>query len=509
MHALRLAPLLLLSAACERRLGSDVADPVLDLGAVFELVGDDPATIFLQALIPTSGAGGEALLDGDAAAGWSPAGEGNDEGVTLRFETERPLDAIAVRACDDSPDFRVQLYLDGQIGPAVTLSAGGERIAELSEEQGHHGVQSVFLRLEHVPAGRVACVAGVAFREEGRWLSVRPPRAIRGRIEASATRAPAGVWSAAGLVDGRLDTAWAEGGEGLGIGERVRFTLDEPAEIVGVEIWNGDGRSEAARGGSGRLLRLRIEPDGGDPLVVDVRDESGFQLLRIPAITTSALSLVIDGAIAGVEGEDAESVAIAEIRLRDQTGPIAILTPDAEERRAAWAESTTGQPVAAMVEREWRSVCGYPRRTLKLRPNDTFSRYDPAARWDDVVGTRASVAFEGTWYATGAEAPWTTLRLAGRRHRVEGRWQPADAMPASEMERDVAGEVQVAFVGDLGEVAFRDLMSEWGRGPAADRVDCVTEELGAWPDAWAALVANHALVVRGGPVTDLVWGELR
>jgi hypothetical protein len=53
-----------------------------------------------------------------------------------------------------------------------------------------------------------------------------------------------GRYSVANLFDGRLDTAWVEGADSMGVGEWLEIEFDEPVELDGFLLAPGYGKSE-------------------------------------------------------------------------------------------------------------------------------------------------------------------------------------------------------------------------------------------------------------------------
>lgn len=100
------------------------------------------------------------------------------------------------------------------------------------------------------------------------------------------------------VLDGNLETTWAEGIEGTGIGETVTLKLPRPMDIAYVGIWAGQGTSPRIYFESNRLYRGSIEArtaaDLGDEVAgidfselgIDVGgDRTEFTLENRPQLT--------------------------------------------------------------------------------------------------------------------------------------------------------------------------------------------------------------------------------
>ncbi|MEM8557548.1 MAG: hypothetical protein AAGG50_06975 [Bacteroidota bacterium] len=102
------------------------------------------------------------------------------------------------------------------------------------------------------------------------------------QTEASSTLAPQGRnrYDVSQAEDGDPDTAWVEGVDGSGIGERLTFVLgageDLPDDFVtsfwGVRLFNGYGKSERAWEANGRVRYLDVLVNGEPFIVIEVHD---------------------------------------------------------------------------------------------------------------------------------------------------------------------------------------------------------------------------------------------
>ncbi|MEM9997772.1 MAG: hypothetical protein AAF809_08730, partial [Bacteroidota bacterium] len=102
------------------------------------------------------------------------------------------------------------------------------------------------------------------------------------QTEASSTLAPQGRnrYDASQAEDANPATAWVEGVDGPGIGERLTFVLgageDLPDDFVtsfwGVRLFNGYGKSERAWEANGRVRYLDVLVNGEPFIVIEVHD---------------------------------------------------------------------------------------------------------------------------------------------------------------------------------------------------------------------------------------------
>lgn len=69
--------------------------------------------------------------------------------------------------------------------------------------------------------------------------------------------------SAYKLLDGRMDTAWVEGVDGVGVGEGVIFSFDESVELGAIKIANGYFKSQKTYDNNGKVSSVYIELSNG------------------------------------------------------------------------------------------------------------------------------------------------------------------------------------------------------------------------------------------------------
>jgi hypothetical protein len=117
------------------------------------------------------------------------------------------------------------------------------------------------------------------------------------------------------LFDGDPTSSWI--GEPItadGSGEVIQFLLDEPAWVTRLEIRNGDHRSEADYGRSGRLLTAIISLDGGREYRMDLLDIGlQGQLVQLPApeLTTQVTIRVVRTFDVGTP----QGIALSEVSI--------------------------------------------------------------------------------------------------------------------------------------------------------------------------------------------------
>ncbi|WP_224242077.1 discoidin domain-containing protein [Hyalangium gracile] len=454
----------------------------------------------LQALTATSGTGVELLLDGDPATFWRPAGDPGDEGVFLWLDKPAALEGIALHPCPGSPELRIDVYLDGQAHTFydTKFAAAKETVFKFPKNKG----QQLFVKLVP-PTPAEACLSELRLIMDGRPLALKPPRSVPGRVQATSVLEPADSYHPGLLFDGRPEYGWAEGASGPGAGQSLTLTLEEPIELVALELWNGYQRTEDHFRKNARASQLSLSVDGGAPIPLKVKDAQGAQLLELPRpVKGRTLVLKVDKAVAGKKYAD---LVLSELYLVDAQGPVTVRTPDVEERRKAFLAQLAGTSLEKLVDRSWHKRCpdeSYVIRTLKPRSDHTFYLLDVVG---ETGGERHEydLILEGSWAVKKADKPWSTLELIGKQRLVDTKLvgEPGDLSPEeTESLGAGGGKLEVARVADLDEKAFQALIAEWTRGPHKLVVNCV----GKPGHTYKELVAADAILVRGKPMTELL-----
>lgn len=443
------------------------------------LLSQTPVT--LQALVPTSGAGAEALLDGKADTTWAPEGDGEGEGVLFRFEGDVKVGQVQVQACAGKRA-AIRPYINGNEGEVVSID---DKLTPVSSAQPAR-VRSVFLKFDNA-AG--SCLAEVKFSGE-KPLEVRAPRSLTAVAKASSVLAPADAYHPGYLFDGRLDFGWVEGVKGPGLGESMTLTFDAPVTIAAVELWNGYQRSDDHFKKNARAKKVTLTVDGQPPVELAVKDAQGPQKLALPkAASSKTLTLTIKEAYPGTKYDD---LVLSELRVWDEQGPRTIATGDLAERAQALKAELGKTPLANFVDLNLRSVCqlqGYELEA-KFRSNHSFVVYRSS---DDDTGTIKEV-FDGTWILKDAK----TVELFGRSHRNESSTDPYASPDGKETTTIMGGAVTVRRVSELTKDAYAALLKKFTTGPLRWSFDCAEAK------QFDVLSKKDAFVVEGRAVTAIL-----
>lgn len=139
--------------------------------------------------------------------------------------------------------------------------------------------------------------------EEADSVELLPPSEIR--VTATSELAPqaAFAYGPEQLLDGDPRTAWAEGADGLGIGESVLFEFSRTEQLERIELVNGYSRTATSFSDNARVRLLTVVTDMGEH-VVSLEDAPRAQTLVGPFGETSSVRLIIESAYAGAAHED-------------------------------------------------------------------------------------------------------------------------------------------------------------------------------------------------------------
>ncbi|PHP67198.1 hypothetical protein CSC94_09095 [Zhengella mangrovi] len=91
-----------------------------------------------------------------------------------------------------------------------------------------------------------------------------------------------GNWYGAdNLIDGAGDTAWCEGVNGPGLGQRIVISIRGGAPFDRIMLWNGYQKSRTAFTRNGRPSALRVETDLGENITFQLPDKLGEVVLGL------------------------------------------------------------------------------------------------------------------------------------------------------------------------------------------------------------------------------------
>ncbi len=121
------------------------------------------------------------------------------------------------------------------------------------------------------------------------------------------------TYGPANMFDDRLDTAWVEGVEGVGVGEQLTVTFDEESLVSGISLLNGYHKSNDLFAKNGRITEIYIDTSDGQQLAAEIADDPGEQVRYFDRpVKLKWISIQIASAVAGTKYTD---TAVSEMRL--------------------------------------------------------------------------------------------------------------------------------------------------------------------------------------------------
>jgi len=161
-------------------------------------------------------------------------------------------------------------------------------------------------------------------KEELPIMEITPSR-IYASSELDAVSKDKATYFAENVSDGKLETAWVEGADGLGIGESLTLLFPSEVEITYLDIYSGYMKTKYRYTINGKPTYIRIETCGemneSELIVLDPGDEDvafepdeidGTRITFHEPVKTDYLTITILDAVGGTKYED---VAISEIKV--------------------------------------------------------------------------------------------------------------------------------------------------------------------------------------------------
>ena len=121
------------------------------------------------------------------------------------------------------------------------------------------------------------------------------------------------TYGPANMFDDRLDTAWVEGVDGDGIGERILIEFDSQRPVAGVAMLNGYHKSSELFARNARVAGIYISTSDGAEFEAKLDDDPGLQIRRFDRpLSLTWVAIEIAGSYAGTRYTDN---AISELRV--------------------------------------------------------------------------------------------------------------------------------------------------------------------------------------------------
>lgn len=441
--------------------------------ALLALLSLSADPIRLRGLVATSGAGVEAVLDGNDVKGWLPPGRAAKEGITFSFEQPTKVGKVQIVPCAVTQTGSATLYCDGSYR-AMRTGMWASCDAE---------VKTVFVQL----ATDGYCVGEVRFFSDASTpLAVQPPRTVNAKIEASSTLAPQEAFHPSFLVDGRLDFGWAEGAKGTGEKESVTFTFDAPQTVTAIEVWNGYQRSPDHFQKNARVKTLTL---GGETVALEDKDGPQKVTLAKP-VSGVALTLTVTAVYPGKKYPD---LVLSELRFFDAQGPFVPRTTYREEHQQQLLATHKATPAGTVIDAPLSTFCSQSNGSLKLRSNASFIADFEQSTGDATTERTEKRVIEGAWVASDTLGAMLTFDIYAKQYVSRSTYRQYGKNSFKDSIGIIGGKHKLYDFAKMDDAAFTALVESWKQAKQESLVACTTEHT-------RADLAKRKIVFIGGPV---------
>jgi hypothetical protein len=120
------------------------------------------------------------------------------------------------------------------------------------------------------------------------------------------------AFAGAMAADGWLDTWWAEGADGDGSGEWLKFDFDGTKKLSRGAISMGLDQTESFFKGNNRATKATLTFSDGSTKDITLQDAMGLQEFDLGGVSTSSVQVTFGGI---VKGETANDLYVGEVRF--------------------------------------------------------------------------------------------------------------------------------------------------------------------------------------------------
>jgi len=92
---------------------------------------------------------------------------------------------------------------------------------------------------------------------------------------------PSDAYKAENMADGNIATAWAEGADGAGIGEWIKFGFATPKKIKAINILAGYAKTETVYFNNNRVKEMKVIFSDGEAQTANLTESKDFQRILI------------------------------------------------------------------------------------------------------------------------------------------------------------------------------------------------------------------------------------
>ncbi|KXX69647.1 hypothetical protein [Flammeovirga sp. SJP92] len=312
-------------------------------------------------------------FDGDTTTIWQTMdGIYENEGIMIYFPEPTYIYDIVLYDVDGKTTSRFEKYYDGRSAYWGTID---------------QKISSLFIKFtgsnQHKNGRYSFGVSEIELLDENENpYAINTPKLIKGQVKASSALTPEIAYSPNNLVDGQKENAWSEAVKGLGVGQKINFSLEEEVQVKQLKIWNGYQRSKEHFVANASMQSFTFGTKGGEKKSYTIKRKEGGQVIDLgTTFSGKEFELEITGADAGTKYQD---LVISEILLQNGNSSVTVFTGE-EEKRVKDNFALNHKILQRVLDKRLNdskeesvgeNATIYRTSSLSLRSNNTFVLYD-------------------------------------------------------------------------------------------------------------------------------------
>lgn len=467
--------------------------PVQAVSTELKSLPFEEGAIYVERMYATSVGkyGPENVLDGNPDTYWETMpGAGTNEGIMLYFPEAIEVSKLKFLVPEYSIK-RVEVFVNG----SIVERAGPGKSVKIDQE-----MRSLFLRVDEMMGdieesyyldfgyGNVlknrwdnaASILDIElYGKDGELLKVRPLHLESGKATASSTLAPAEAYSADFLFDSRNEFGWAEGVDGNGEGQNIKFDFGRDVRIEKIKVWNGYQRSKSHYERNARAKGIQFGMAGGEFGNYELADDQEAQVVDLSKpLQGKSFELKINSVFPGKSYQD---LVLSEMRFFDGNRWFALYSGDQEASKKALQTKVKGTALEPVLDRNLADVSSYNfdrekhERNLLLRSNQSFVMYLSDFEMMDKKGREIRQVADGNWEIIKLGKDQARIKIFGKIRRIRDKIDIYKGTSSSESTRIFNEFLTVSADWVHGEKLLDSLRT---RLLPADLIDCGTHASG-------------------------------
>lgn len=428
--------------------------PVKMVSTELKSIPFEEGAIYVERMYATSTGryGPENVLDGDASTYWEAMpGAGGNEGIMLYFPKPVKVSKLRINTPKSSGITRLEVFVNGSnletMPPNQNATVdrevrslfvrvflmGGDKSDRYYLNYGYGDVRTS-------ATSQTASISDIElYGDGGELLKVRPLHQESGRSVASSTLAPVEAYSADYLFDSRKEFGWAEGVDGSGEGQTIRFNFDRDVRIEKIKVWNGYQRSQSHFERNARAKEIQFGAVSGGPATYTLADEQDGQVVNLNApLQGKSFEMKIKSVYPGKSYQD---LVLSEMRFFDGKRWFSLYSAEPQARKKALQQKLEGTTLGAALDRNFQDSRHYNfdnerhERSLLLRSNQSFVLYLSDFEISGKDGREIRQVADGNWEVIKLGKDQSRIKIFGKIHRIRDKIDLYKGTSSSESTR--------------------------------------------------------------------------